>query len=181
MKYKKIIVILSAIVIVCALGTYLVYAATVVSIDPEAFYSVTRVIDGDTFEVKVGRHNITVRMLGINTPETVDPRKPPECFGVEASNEAKHLLIGKSVRLELNPNREEKDRYGRYLAYVYLEEVLINKNLIENGFAKEYTYGKPYSMQREFRSTEKEAKDSKKGLWGKCIISSQGASTQVRK
>ncbi len=136
----------------------------------DRFYEVVQVLDGDTFTVRVGENmqEITVRMLGINTPETVDPRKPPECFGKEASNETKTLLSGKKVRLVLNPKREVKDKYGRYLAYVYKDGVFVNEYLIQKGFAREYTYGTPYSLQKDFRKLETKARKDKRGLWAKC-------------
>jgi micrococcal nuclease len=116
----------------------------------------------------VGHHEITVRMLGIDTPETVDPRKPEQCYGKEASNKTKELLTGKMVRLKLNPDREEKDKYGRYLAFVYSGEVFLNEFLLEEGYAREYTFGKPYMFQKEFREVEGMAKEAKRGLWGVC-------------
>ena len=134
-------------------------------------YKVKYVIDGDTFKVRIGRHDVTVRMLGINTPETVDPRKPAQCFGKEASDQTKALLTDKMVQLKLNPKREEKDKYGRYLAYVYVGDIFVNKTLIENGYAREYTYGKGYMFQKEFRVAEKVAKDLGNGLWGACVVS----------
>ena len=112
---------------------------------------------------------ITVRVLGINTPETVDPRKPVECYGPEASVEGKSLLDGRSVELKFNPNRERMDKYGRYLLYVYRDDGLFyNEYMIQQGFAEEYTVGTPYSLQGEFRRDEAAAKAAKLGLWGKC-------------
>lgn len=140
-----------------------------VRIDESKYYPVTDVIDGDTFKAKVDGRIITVRLLGINTPETVDPRKGVECFGPEASAEGKSLLTDHSVRLELNRNREEKDKYGRYLLYVHRDDGLFyNEYMIQNGYAREYTVGKPYSLQTEFKVLESEAKAANKGLWGKC-------------
>lgn len=141
-----------------------------VHIDQIKLYPVSSVIDGDTFKARVDNRQITVRMLGINTPETVDPRKPPQCFGPEASEETKSLLMGHSVRLAFNPNREARDRYGRYLLYVHRDDGLfVNEYLVKGGFAREYTVGKPYSMQAEFRKAESEAKATKDGLWGTCV------------
>lgn len=138
-------------------------------IDENKYYGVTYVIDGDTFKVKIGWKEVTVRMLGIDTPETVDPRKPAQCYGKEASDESKKILIGQKVQMKLNPNREIKDKYGRYLVYVYLEdETFVNKYLLENGFAREYTFGKPYMMRDDFVATQNEAKQRGVGLWGFC-------------
>jgi micrococcal nuclease len=153
-------------------------------IDPEAYYPVIYVVDGDTFKVDVGETDdgsstarlskhisrvITIRVLGINTPETVDPRKPMECYGQEASVEAKKLLTNHKVKLTFNPNRELKDKYGRYLAYVYLDNGLFyNESMIKNGYAREYTFGTPYLMQKDFRNLEWNARTTEAGLWNVC-------------
>src|SRR5258708_2898076 len=76
-----------------------------------ALYHVTRVIDGDTLVANVAGHELTVRLLGINTPETIDPRKPVECYGPEASVEGKKLLTGKDIYLDMETNRESYDKY----------------------------------------------------------------------
>jgi micrococcal nuclease len=140
-----------------------------VSIDETKYYPVSYVVDGDTFKAMIGSREITVRVLGINTPETVDPRKPVECYGLEASAEMKSLIAGRTVRLVFNPNRERQDKYGRYLLYVYRDDGLfVNDFLIKEGYAREYTVGTPYSFQSEFRADEQAAKIVQKGLWGKC-------------
>ena len=157
---------------------YIVSASSEVSIDQNVYYPVSYVVDGDTFKASIGGKDITVRMLGINTPETVDPRKAPECFGHEASDETKRLLGGKKVQLHFNPNRELKDKYGRYLAYTYREDGLfVNEELLKQGFAKEYTYGSAYIFQHEFRGIEASAQKDKKGLWGVC----EGADKRLEK
>jgi len=147
------------------------------NIDPQVYYEVIDVVDGDTFKVRIqssilglANEDITVRMLGVNTPETVDPRKPPGCYGEEASKVTKSLLTDREVRLVLNPNREKVDKYDRLLAFVYLPDGLfLNEYLVREGYAKEYTYGKSYQFQKEFKELEKQAKESKLGLWGKCF------------
>lgn len=141
-----------------------------IAIDESVYYPVTQVKDGDTIKAKIGRKEITVRMLGIDTPETVDPRKPEQCFGREASDESKRLLTGKKVQLRLNPKREVKDKFGRYLAYVYLEDgTFVNEYMLRNGFAREYTFGKPYSMKEDFVATQNEARQRNIGLWRVCV------------
>jgi len=161
-------------IIACLIGGYIflhIVGASNVTIDETKDYPISYVVDGDTFKAMVDGKEITVRMLGIDTPETVDPRKPVQCYGPEASTETKGLLTGHSVRLSLNPDREVKDMYGRYLAYVYRDDgMFVNEYLLENGFAREYTYtkSKPYSFQAEFREKEAGAQKEKKGLWGKC-------------
>jgi len=149
-------------------GAFALRAHSEVVIDPNIYYPVTYVVDGDTFKVDVGKI-ITIRVLGINTPETVDPRKPVECYGPEASKQAKALLDGHKVRLVFNPNRETMDKYGRYLMYVYRDDGLFyNEVMVKDGYAREYTFGTPYSFQPEFRADQKVAQKAKLGLWGAC-------------
>ena len=179
MKDKRILIASAALVLVIAV-ILVVYAVTpsaskkspkLVTIDPKAYYNVTSVIDGDTFQADISGKVITVRVLGINTPETVDPRKPVECYGPEASKEAKELLTGRKVRLESNPGREALDIYHRYLLYVYRDDGLFyNEFMIKNGFAHEYTFNnEPYQFQAEFRKTEETAKSEGFGLWKACM------------
>jgi micrococcal nuclease len=129
-------------------------------------YKVTNVTDGDTIHITKDGVDEKVRLLGINTPETVDPRRPVQCYGVEASRRMKELADGKSVRLETDDTQQERDAYGRILAYVYLEDgQMLNRKMIAEGYAYEYTYFNPYKYQSEFRSLQNLAKASKRGLW----------------
>ncbi len=122
---------------------------------------VTRVIDGDTIVVDgVG----TVRLIGVDTPETVDPRRPVGYFGKEASDFVKQLATGRQVRLEFDQDRT--DRYGRALAYVYLlpQNVLLNAEIIRLGYGYAYTRF-PFRMMAQFRALEVEARTASRGLW----------------
>ena len=133
-------------------------------------HRVIRVIDGDTVIIKIDNKTETVRLIGINTPETVDPRRPVECFGIEASNKAKEILGGEFVELEKDDLVGERDIYGRLLRYVFLENgTNFNEMMIREGYAYEYTYDLPYKYQNEFRQAEKEAKEMKKGLWAQGV------------
>ena len=170
--------ILSGTIVLCVvLIAYIIwkdhfYHPKPVKIDETLLYDIVDVIDGDTFTVKIGKKIITVRMLGIDTRETVDQRKPAQCYGKESSDMTKSLLTGERVRLVGSPKREVWDKYGRYLFYVYLEnEVLLNEYLIREGYAKEYTYGKPYSLQKDFKNIEEEARSSGRGMWSECYDS----------
>jgi micrococcal nuclease len=130
------------------------------------YYDVTKVTDGDTIHVKIEGNDETVRLIGINTPETVDPRRPVQCFGKEASNRMKELAKGKIVRLEYDNSQSLRDVYGRLLAYVYLEDgEMLNRKMIAEGYAYEYTYMTPYKYQKEFRGLQKLAQTSGRGLW----------------
>lgn len=130
------------------------------------FYKVTKVIDGDTIQVDMNGNLEKVRLIGINTPETVDPRRTVECFGKEASKRMNDLLSGKIVRLEYDDTQGLRDTYDRLLAYVYLEdEQMINRKMIAEGYAYEYTYMTPYKYQKEFRGLQNFARINQYGLW----------------
>lgn len=126
---------------------------------------VEKVVDGDTIHVIINGQKAKVRLIGINTPETVDPRRPVECFGKEASLRLKELIENKEVILEGDSTQADRDRYDRYLRYVYLEEVIINELLISEGYAYEYTYDLPYLYQDRFIGAQKIAQEKQLGLW----------------
>jgi micrococcal nuclease len=132
----------------------------------ENFYRVSRVIDGDTIDVEKDGVSVRVRLIGVDTPETVDPRRPVQCFGKEASLRAQELLEGKFVRLETDPSQGFYDKYKRMLVYVYLANgTFFNRVMISEGYAHEYTYRLPYRYQTEFKAAERTAREEKKGLW----------------
>ncbi len=176
MSQRKIRLIVSAIIFLVFLGVqvYKQYQPqkTVLSISdvtkPQAqsSYKVVKVIDGDTFSVLDGDKTLKVRVLGINTPETVDPRRRVECFGHEASDHAKSLLTGQSVRLESDPTQGDKDKYGRLLRYAFLPNGTdYGLEMIRSGYAYEYTYDIPYKYQKEYKSAQMTAEKAKSGLW----------------
>ncbi|HTK33155.1 MAG TPA: thermonuclease family protein [Candidatus Paceibacterota bacterium] len=153
--------------------------ALTVPIDPQKTYPVADVIDGDTLKIRIAGHVITTRLLGVNTPEVVDPRKPTECFGKEASEESKRLLAGKNVFVAINPDYERIDKFGRLLAYVWLSfnpieststKLFVNEYLIKQGYGREYTFNvkNPYQYQKLFKQDQLSAQKSRKGLWGNC-------------
>jgi len=130
------------------------------------YYSISSVVDGDTVKVNINGTIETLRLIGMDTPETVDPRKPVQCFGKESSNKAKELLTGKKVRIEKDSSQGEFDKYNRRLAYIYREDGLfLNKYMIEQGYAHEYTYNTPYKYQTEFKEAQKLAQENLRGLW----------------
>jgi micrococcal nuclease len=133
---------------------------------PAGAWNVVTVIDGDTIIIWRGEKEETIRMIGLNTPETVDPRKPAQCYGREASDEAKRLLEKSYIILETDPSQDVLDKYGRTLGYVILAD---GRNfglvMIENGFAFEYTYQRKYKYQSEFRAAQAEAKSGQIGIW----------------
>lgn len=130
------------------------------------YYDVIKVTDGDTIHISMDGRDETVRLIGINTPETVDPRRAVECFGKEASERMKEIAKGQIVRLEYDDSQSVRDTYGRLLAYVYLEDgEMINRKMVAEGYAYEYTYLTPYKYQREFRDAQRLAQSAKRGLW----------------
>ncbi len=135
---------------------------------PENSYPVLKIVDGDTIDVLVENQTVRVRLLGINSPESVDPRRPVECFGKEASRYLKNILGNSIVRLEKDRDKPDTDEYGRWLRYVYMNDMFINKDMIANGYAYEYTYhNEQYQFQDEFNDAEKSARESQIGLWNK--------------
>ena len=126
-----------------------------------SFAKVTVVIDGDTVEIEGGSR---VRLIGIDTPETVDPSRPVGCYGREASNFTKSQLEGKEVRLEKDIS--ETDRYGRLLRYVWIGDVFFNETLVKRGYAQSSTYPPDVKYQDRFVAAQTEARNDKKGLWG---------------
>lgn len=130
---------------------------------------VERVVDGDTIIVLRDGAEERVRLLGIDTPESVKPDSPVECFGPEASARTAELLTGRSVWLESDPTQDPVDQYGRTLAYAWLDEsTLVNLLLVAEGYAYEYTYDIPGVHQVAFASAQDDASAAGLGLWGTC-------------
>lgn len=128
--------------------------------------TVVRVVDGDTIRVNLNGEEVTIRMIGLDTPETKDPRKPVQCYGQEASNKAVQLLDGTTVYLEVDPTQGTYDAYQRLLSYVWMSDGrLFNQLMIEDGYAFEYTYNKPYKYQSAFKNAERMAREQQRGLW----------------
>lgn len=146
--------------------------------EQKTLYFITSVVDGDTFKVDINGAVKTIRVIGIDTPETVDPRKPVECFGVEASNKAKTVLSGQKVRLEYDPTQGELDKYARTLRHVFLQDgTNFGLLMIKEGYAHEYTYAVPYKYQSEFKAAQKQATETKAGLWGDVCQSATAVET----
>lgn len=124
-----------------------------------------RVIDGDTIVVQLNGQEEKVRLIGVDTPETVHPSKPVEYFGKEASRFTRQMVEGKQVTLEYDWQR--RDKYRRLLAYVFLEnQAMLNEEIIKQGFGFAYTRF-PFKYMEKFRGLEKEARENNRGLWEK--------------
>lgn len=138
----------------------------------EEVFKVVSVVDGDTIKLDNGQ---AVRYIGIDTPETVHPSKPVQCFGKEASAKNKELVLGKEVRLVRDVS--ETDKYGRILRYVYVGDMLVNDYLVRNGYANSYSYPPDVKFQDQFRQAEAEARTNKRGLWADGACETETAQT----
>lgn len=134
------------------------------------FYRVTQFDDGDTLIVDMNGRDEKIRFIGVDTPETHDPRKPVQCFGRAASAFTAGLIGDKPVRLEADPTNTNRDRYNRLLRYAYLQDgTLVNAEIIKQGYGFAYL-SFPVQKAEQFRRLEKEARDNNRGLWGKCEV-----------
>lgn len=134
------------------------------------YYKVATFADGDTITVEMNGKQEKVRFIGVDTPEKQHPDKPKQCFSSQASAFTKQKIEeqGGVVRLEADPTGDARDRYGRLLRYVYLQNnTLLNKELIQTGHGFEYTLF-TFQKKQEFIAAQKQAQDQKQGLWAEC-------------
>jgi micrococcal nuclease len=131
-------------------------------------WRVTRIVDGDTVDVSRNRRTLTLRLIGIDTPETVHPTEPVECYGPEATEFARRRLLGEPATLEFDPSQGRRDYYGRTLAYLWTGKGAprqFNRQAVRLGYALEYTYDNAYLWQREFRRAQALAQSARLGVW----------------
>ena len=127
---------------------------------------VARVIDGDTIEVRLGERLLDVRLIGMDTPESVHPTVEDECFGAAATRYTRELLEGKSV--ELTFDVERRDLYGRTLAYVWTDNDLFNVEIVRAGYARSYTVPPNVRYAEAILRAQRSARREKNGLWNRC-------------
>lgn len=151
---------------------------TVTSSVPVAgeWHTVQRVIDGDTLVLENGER---VQLLGVDTPQIKHPKKPDEYFGEEAFAFTRRMVEGKRVRLEFdqaNAPSGYRDRYQRVLGYLFLEDgTLLNAELIKQGYG--YVSPRdPFTRREEFQRLEREAKETRRGLWAERTDAAEGQS-----
>ncbi|MED0670393.1 thermonuclease family protein [Aneurinibacillus aneurinilyticus] len=131
--------------------------------------TVTRVVDGDTFKAKVNGKEESIRLIGVDTPETVHPNKPVQPYGPEASAYTKKRLDGQTVTLEFDV--QQRDKYGRLLAYVWLGDAknpkaeMLNQTLVKEGYAQVATFPPNVKYTDSFVNLQKQAREAGKGLW----------------
>jgi micrococcal nuclease len=133
---------------------------------PSADATVTRAVDGDTVEVQIGEEVEDVRYIGVDTPETVKPDTPVQCFGQRASDFNHQLVDGRQVRLVFGAER--RDVYGRLLAYVYIDHRFVNAELVRRGLARTLAIPPNTLHSALFRRLELRAARAGRGLWGSC-------------
>lgn len=137
-------------------------------------YEVTHVADGDTITVKDSAgQELKVRYIGMDTPESVKPNTPVQCFALKSSNYNKELVLGKEVKLEADV--EDKDKYNRFLRYVYIDQngdgnydEMVNEILVKDGYAKVATFPPNVKYIDKFKADERFARNNNLGLWNEC-------------
>jgi len=138
----------------------------------EGTYRVERVVDGDTLLLANGAR---VRLQGVDTPETVKPNHPVEPFGPEATEFTRRFVAGGNGTVRLQFDRERLDKYGRFLAYVWVGDRMLNEELVRAGLATaELGYRYSSAMKTRFRRAEEEAKDAARGIWSSRAAASDG-------
>lgn len=148
-------------------------SCTATRIQPDAggriLATVTHVSDGDTLTVNVSGRHETVRLIGIDTPETVHPTKPVQCWGPEASAHTKSI-IPPGTQVFLARDVEARDKYGRFLAYVYraTDNLFLNKELISGGWARPYPFEPNTTLSVDFATAAIMAQQERLGLWAHC-------------
>jgi micrococcal nuclease len=128
---------------------------------------VTRVVDGDTVEVRFRGRDLDVRLIGVDTPESVAPGEPVGCFAKAAARYTTARLEGEHVRLTFDVERI--DRYGRTLAYVWIGEELFNETLVREGYAFVTTYPPNVKHEQRFLRAQRDAREHERGVWGRCV------------
>ncbi|MDA1193484.1 MAG: thermonuclease family protein [Candidatus Poribacteria bacterium] len=131
---------------------------------PDGFWTVTRIVDGDTVVIERDGAKETARLIGVDTPETKHPSKPVQHYGPEATVFVYNLLIGETVRVEYD--RDRRDRYQRLLVYLYRadDNLFVNAELVKQGYGRAYT-SYPFYFKAQFVQFERDAKAHSRGLW----------------
>lgn len=145
---------------------------------PSEFVSVVSVEDGDTITVQQDTKTEKVRLIGVDTPEVKDPRKPVQCYAQNASQFTTSLIGTNKVRLETDPEASDRDRYGRILRYIYLPDgSLVNAEIIKQGYGFAYL-NFPFSKQAKFKQYQAEAEAAQQGLWRDCKVDQTSSGQQ---
>ncbi len=128
-------------------------------------FKVVKIIDGDTIAVKTDGGTSSIRLIGINAPEVSHGESEGECFGDESTSHLKYLIGDNDVVLEFDDTQGKYDEYNRLLAYVFIDGNNINRQMIRDGYAHEYTYEEPYKYRNDFIEASDAAAKEKSGIW----------------
>lgn len=173
MKKQRLLWAIGLVIVVFAAGQqtdWLSRPPQVLQESNPGFYEVIRFSDGDTIVVDMNGKEETIRMIGVDTPETHHPDLPVQCYGPAAAAYTNNLIADQRVRLEADPTNQNRDRYDRLLRYVYLPDGrLVQAEIIKSGHGFAYT-SFPFTKKDEFMRLEQEAKQNYKGLWARCTV-----------
>jgi micrococcal nuclease len=159
---------LAPLILVVLLGGGYLFYTRARDDEPSTAARVVRAVDGDTIVVDVGGRQERVRYIGVDTPESVKPGARVQCFGNYASRFNHMLVDGRRVRLVTDS--EERDRYGRLLAYVYRADdgMFVNAELVRDGYARPLTIAPNRRFADDFQALASEARHARRGLWKRC-------------
>ncbi|MFT6910878.1 MAG: micrococcal nuclease [Candidatus Paceibacteria bacterium] len=164
LKKVRIVIVIGIIVIFLQKYQQNQEASAIPDIQGEV--TLIRIVDGDTLVVEIKDMEEKVRIIGIDTPESVKPNSKVECFGQEATNQMRYMLENvSSVHIETDPTQKNRDIHGRLLAHVFSNGENIGERMITGGYAYEYTYRKPYIYQDEYLYAQSQAQKDERGLW----------------
>lgn len=163
-----IVLIISVLVLVGQRYGWFENAGRAAQTNQPGLYQVVEFFDGDTIAVDMNGSKETIRFIGVDTPETHDPRKAVQCYGKAAASFTKNFIGTNNVRLEADALNTNRDRYNRLLRYVYLSNgKLVNAEIIKQGYGFAYL-SFPFTKADEFRQYEVEARNANRGLWSSC-------------
>jgi micrococcal nuclease len=150
------------------LGTFALASCGAVA-DPSAPPRVVEVVDGDTVVVRIGGHDETARLIGVDTPETEHPSKPVECYGPEASAFT-HGVLPRGTEVRVERDREARDHFGRLLVYVHRssDDAFVNLELVRRGYARTLAIAPNTAYAADFDRAAREAREQRRGLWAAC-------------
>jgi len=174
-RYKKrhgwiglVIVLLSAIFTLAQQQGWLSGAGSLAEQNQPGLYRVSRFVDGDTIAVDMNGKQEKIRFIGVDTPETHKPNTPVQCYGPAAAAFTKNTIGSQRVRLGSDSLSTDRDRYGRLLRYVYLQDgTFLNERLVSEGYAFYYPYF-PFTKSDQFSADQQAAMAAHRGLWGNC-------------
>jgi micrococcal nuclease len=172
-RNRRLIISLISVLVLAFASRYLPPSQNIENLAQQkqpGLYKVTKFIDGDTIIVDMDGKAQTIRFIGVDTPEEFDSRKPVQCFAKAAAQHTKDLIGNDGVRLESDPQSDNRDRYDRLLRFVYTSSgTLVNYQIVADGYGFTTT-GFPFTRMDDFRAAQNKARQENKGLWGDCQI-----------